>query len=310
MTYERVQLRQITKLTWPFPEKVIQTNPSGGGSYVAHPLVEQRLIDVLGHPPTTQLVQLVHGVVAAKPPNPNANSTRGKAGSPQLDNAVVGVVLRMSCVIDGHEVVVEEIGDCEDPHNWSTDGQRAKDAFSDAYKRCAMRLGVALHLWVKDPQKHYYIAQKLMKQDGEVEVAAEVPHTVPFEATVVDPQGDAAGASEPGDPEPESAESDENPPSSSPEAPAQPPIPEPAQPDSGIDWKAEGKELKLTQIEVLQAARELAEERKVPRDKLPGSLRHIPEELNAPLFERLTTLADAKEKRKQAAKDALAEAEA
>jgi hypothetical protein len=39
-----------------------------------------------------------------------------------------------------------------------------KDAMSDAYKRCAMRLGVGLHLWA---QEHYYLGEKLLKADTE-----------------------------------------------------------------------------------------------------------------------------------------------
>jgi hypothetical protein len=60
--------------------------------------------------------------------------------------------------IDGHTVT----GDCEQPHNWDTDGARLKDAMSDAYKRCAMRLGVGLHLWAQDA---FYLGEKMLKQD-------------------------------------------------------------------------------------------------------------------------------------------------
>jgi hypothetical protein len=52
--------------------------------------------------------------------------------------------------VDGIPVRVEEVGDCEQPHNWPHDGARLKDAMSDSLKRCAMRLGVTLHLWSGD----------------------------------------------------------------------------------------------------------------------------------------------------------------
>ena len=157
-----VEYRQLTKLLHPFPQKVIHTNPSGGGSYVAHPVVEQRLIDALGCSPDTALVTLLRGDVAAIAPNPNGKSARAKAGAPALSGAVVGCVLRMTATIDGQTVTVEEVGDCESPHNWPHDGARAKDAFSDAYKRCAMRLGVGLHLWA---QEDFYLSAKLLKAD-------------------------------------------------------------------------------------------------------------------------------------------------
>lgn len=161
-------MRDLTKLLFPFPQKVVKTNPSGGGSYVAHPVVEQRIIDVLG-PVTTELVELIRGDVEGKAPNPSGSSARAKAGTPPLTAAVVGMVLRMTATIDGKTVVVEEVGDCEAPHNWPHDGARAKDAFSDAYKRCAMRLGVGLHLWAQDD---FYLSAKLVKQDEEADAAA------------------------------------------------------------------------------------------------------------------------------------------
>lgn len=153
--------RQLTMLLHPFPDKVIKKNPSGGGTYVKHSTVEQRMLDVLG-PVDQTMVEIVRGHVAAKPPNPDGTSAKAKAGAPALEGAVVGVVLRLTVTVDGRQVVVEEIGDCEDPHNWPHDGARLKDAFSDAYKRCAMRLGVGLHLW---SQEHFYLAKKLMDQD-------------------------------------------------------------------------------------------------------------------------------------------------
>ena len=155
------ELRDLTKLLHPFPAKMIHSNPSGGGTYVSHPVVEQRLLEVLG-PVDFQLVEIVRGPVAEKMPNLLAKSARGKAGSPAIESAVVGVVARMSAYVDGRPVVVEEAGDCEDPHNWPHDGARMKDAMSDAYKRTAMRLGVGLHLWAQDD---FYLGRKLLEQD-------------------------------------------------------------------------------------------------------------------------------------------------
>lgn len=155
------ELRDLTKLCHPFPASMVQTNPSGGGSYVSHSEVEQRLLDVLG-PVTTTVDQVIRGHVDAKAPNPNGKSAKAKAGSPALDGAVVGVILTMEVTVDGKPVTVTEAGDCEEPHNWPHDGARLKDAMSDAYKRCAMRLGVGLHLW---SQQHFYIGKKLLDQD-------------------------------------------------------------------------------------------------------------------------------------------------
>ena len=144
--------RQLTMLLHPFPTHVIHTNPAGGGTYVKHSTVHQRLLDVLGAPPTTELVQVIRG------------TADGRKGTDPMPEVVVAVVLRMTAEIDGRTVTVEEAGDCELPSNWKHDGARMKDAMSDAYKRCAMRLGVGLHLWSQDD---FYIAAKLMRQDDE-----------------------------------------------------------------------------------------------------------------------------------------------
>lgn len=153
--------KQITALCVPFPDRVIRSNPSGGGSYVKHSTVQQRLMDVLGLV-DFELVEVIRGHVDEIPPNPEGTSKRAKRGSPAIEDAVVGVVARMRCTVDGQTVVVEEAGDCEQPHNWPHDGARMKDAMSDAYKRCAMRLGVGLHLWSQDD---FYIARKLIDRD-------------------------------------------------------------------------------------------------------------------------------------------------
>jgi len=145
------ELRQLTKLLWPFPQSAINDNPSGYGSYVAHSVVEQRLLDVLGGVDTA-LVQVLRGDTA------------------DLHDVVVGCVLRMSATIDGRTVHVEEVGDCESPKNWPHDGARMKDAMSDAYKRCAMRLGVGLHLWAGNA---FYLAEKFRRQDEEAATDAD-----------------------------------------------------------------------------------------------------------------------------------------
>jgi hypothetical protein len=140
-------MRDLTKLLFPFSVKQVKDNPTGYGSYVAHPIVEQRLLDVLG-PVSFEVVQTI----------------RGNTKDDELVNVVVGVIGKLTAEIDGRTVVVAEVGDCEKPKNWPHDGARAKDAASDAYKRCAMRIGVALHLWADDD---FYLYEKLRKQDEE-----------------------------------------------------------------------------------------------------------------------------------------------
>lgn len=158
--------KQIEELAKPFPPKYVHQNPSGGGSYVKHHVINQRLIHVLGQPPGFKLVEIIRGDVPAIAPNPQGKSKRAQEGAPALTNVIVGVVARLTS--PGLEPA-EDCGDCEEPHNWKTDGQRLKDAMSDAYKRCAMRWGCGLHLWSQD---EYFLHEALVRDSGAEEPGA------------------------------------------------------------------------------------------------------------------------------------------
>lgn len=168
-------MKQLAEVAKPFPPKFVHTNPSGGGSYVSHDVVTQRLLQVLG-PFDFHVVQVIRGYVPEIKPNPNGSSKRAKEGAPALGDAVVGVIGALTVTIDGTTVTVQDVGDCEAPHNWPHDGARMKDAVSDAIKRCAMRLGCGLHLW---SQEEYYLYERL-KLDGVGE--ASPPADAPIES--------------------------------------------------------------------------------------------------------------------------------
>ena len=63
---------------------------------------------------------------------------------------------KYSLKVDGKEVTVTAIGDVE--NDQGNDGTNAKHAESDAFKRCAMKIGLGLHLWAGD---EYYLDKKL-----------------------------------------------------------------------------------------------------------------------------------------------------
>ena len=65
------------------------------------------------------------------------------AKNAEVRRAVVGQTL--SCEIDGRRVTVSEVGDVANPKD--ANGENAQIASSQAFKRCAMRLGLGLHLW-------------------------------------------------------------------------------------------------------------------------------------------------------------------
>ena len=153
-------MSQLRELARPFPDTYVHRNPSGGGDYVKHHVVVQRLLSIVG-PYDFRVVQVIRGDVMPIPPNPNGKTDRAKRGAPMLSNVVVGVICSLDVEIDGRQVHVEDAGDCEQPHNWPTDGARLKDACSDAIKRCAARLGLGLHLW---SQEEYWLDAWFEKQ--------------------------------------------------------------------------------------------------------------------------------------------------
>jgi len=139
-------MNQLYELSRRFPDKLIHKNPSGFGDYIQHSVIRQRLLTVLGAY-STDVVETLYD-----------------------DGIITGVILRLTCVIDGNEISVVEAGDVENPSNWKTNGARMKDAMSDAIKRCAMALGVGLHLWSQiDGQDEYFLDKQLEKLDKQLE---------------------------------------------------------------------------------------------------------------------------------------------
>tara|TARA_B100000287_G_scaffold435329_1_gene503109 strand:- start:2349 stop:2780 length:432 start_codon:yes stop_codon:yes gene_type:complete len=143
-------MNQLYELSRRFPDKFIHKNPSGFGDYIQHSVIRQRLLTVLGAY-STDIVETLYD-----------------------DGIITGVVLKLSCVIDGKEISVVEAGDVENPTNWKTNGARMKDAMSDAIKRCAMALGVGLHLWSQiDGADEYFLDKQLEKAINEKESEQE-----------------------------------------------------------------------------------------------------------------------------------------
>jgi len=149
-------MSQLADLAVPFPDSLIDKKPGGaGGDYVNHAMVTQRLLQVVG-PYSFDVVKLITGDYTIK-------------GQVETATVVQGALCRLTVTIDGREVSIVEVGDCENPGNWKTDGQRAKDAASDAFKRCAMRLGLGLHLWVGS--RNYFLHSKLEAAEAEAVLA-------------------------------------------------------------------------------------------------------------------------------------------
>ena len=135
-----MRMTQLQQLSEPFPSHLVKAPPKGKfGSYVPHSAVTERLLAVVG-PFSTEIVKVIYGA----------------------DNDVVGCVLSLTANIDGETVTVQEAGDAENPGGRKNNGALLKDAASDAIKRCAMRLGLGLHLW---SQGDYFLHDYLGADD-------------------------------------------------------------------------------------------------------------------------------------------------
>ena len=135
-----MHVTQLQQLAEPFPPHLVKAPPKGKfGSYVPHSAVTERLLAVVG-PFSTQITQVIE----------------------EPDGTVSGCVLALECVIDDKRIWVQEVGDADNPGGRKNNGALLKDAASDAIKRCAMRLGLGLHLW---SQGDYFLHDYLEASD-------------------------------------------------------------------------------------------------------------------------------------------------
>lgn len=143
-------MEQLFELSRPFPKEFIHSAPKGKfGDYIQHSVIRQRLLSVLG-----VYSQEVKEIIREE--------VKDKQGN--YKPIITGCVLALTVEIDGQLVTVEEVGDVENPFNWKTDGARLKDAVSDAVKRCAMAIGVGLHLWSQFEGKSEYFLDKQLEK--------------------------------------------------------------------------------------------------------------------------------------------------
>lgn len=149
-------MSQLRELATPFPASLVKAPPQGKfGSYVAHSTVNERALSIIG-PFSFEVVEIVRG------PTAEVVTNKGKSNEKVYParEAVVGCLARLTATIDGERVSVVEVGDVEGAAA-QDDGANLKEASSDAFKRCWMRLGLGLHLWSGGD---YYLDRQLDKQ--------------------------------------------------------------------------------------------------------------------------------------------------
>lgn len=152
-------LSHLAELSKPFSGKFVKTKPGPSkAAYVEHSDITQRLLQVTG-PFEQRVSEIIRGDVAEV-----LDKNTGEIKHQAKTDVVVGCVLALTAAVDGLPVTIEEVGEVEHPHNHSTDASRLKFAVSDAFKRCAMRLGLGLHLWCQD---RYFLHTVLTREGDE-----------------------------------------------------------------------------------------------------------------------------------------------
>lgn len=194
-------------LAWKFNRDLVAQKPGSSASYINHATIKQRFLYVTGAPDVCIVDKLYSDVTCQM-----KNHDTGKKEWTTLNHVLVGVTMRMRVVIDGEVHVVEDFGSCEFPQNELHDGERAKKAASDAYKRCAMQLGNGLQMWAKGA---YTLHERMAARDRTGDDGEDLA-----EDATTDDEGEATATATPTAPEAPDA------PSAAPE-PDRPPTGEP-----------------------------------------------------------------------------------
>ena len=106
-------MSQLNKLATPFSDRFIETKPGKfSASYVPHGVVSQFLLGIVG-PYDFAIDTLVR----------------------DADGTLTGCLCTLTVDIDGRTTSIQEVGECENPNNWKTDGARLKACASDGIKR-------------------------------------------------------------------------------------------------------------------------------------------------------------------------------
>jgi hypothetical protein len=162
-----MKVEQLHQLSRPFPMHLVKEAPSGKfGDYVPHSTVTERLLSIVG-PFDFQIMEVIRGYA---PPVIGKDGTKESPAFSARANAIVGCIGTLGVTIDGRQVWVSEVGDVDEPA-MNHDGSNLKFAASDAIKRCAMRIGLGLHLW---SQENYFLDKQLEATLGIVNAEAAV----------------------------------------------------------------------------------------------------------------------------------------
>ena len=145
-------MKNLKELAKPFQGLVKGAAPGKFGDYVEHSAVTQRLLLHCGPYEQTVIREIYDE-------------------HKEYGTCLTGVVLELKLKIDGEIVTIQEGGAVDKPYKVTNkrtgermnNGERLKLAISDAHKRCAMRVGLGLHLWAQDD---YFLYDQLEVKNG------------------------------------------------------------------------------------------------------------------------------------------------
>ena len=145
-------MKNLKELAKPFQGLVKGAAPGKFGDYVEHSAVTQRLLLHCG-PYEQTVVREIYDE------------------HKEYGTCLTGVVLELKLKSDGEIVTIQEGGSVDKPYKVTNrktgermnNGERLKLAISDAHKRCAMRVGLGLHLWAQDD---YFLHDQLEVKNG------------------------------------------------------------------------------------------------------------------------------------------------
>lgn len=175
---------QLQQLATPFPDSLIKDAPAGRfGSYVPHSAVTERLLSIVG-PFSYEVTEVIRGDAPAVI-GKGKEFTKDNPKYPARSDAIVGCLGTLSMYVDERWVTVTEVGDVDEPA-MNNDGTNLKNASSDAIKRCAMRVGLGLHLW---SQEGYFLDLQLASGKEDEPLDAEAVAEV-FDGEVIEGEKD------------------------------------------------------------------------------------------------------------------------
>lgn len=155
---------QAQMLAARIPAEFIKKPPQGKfGSYVSHDDITQIALALVG-PFDFEVLEVVRGYI------PEWSSNDGKKHHPERPQGIVAALCRLTVDIDGRSTTITETGQANSP-DIKTDGENLKSAGSDGIKRCFMRTGLGLELWVEQGQnksKFYLPASLASHANGPV----------------------------------------------------------------------------------------------------------------------------------------------